>query len=124
LTTATNLSLVRGRHREPDIPWETEGLDVVQRTSIKKFNAEFQPQAALEGTLELREENKLAGPEVEKTDYEGFYARPIGWEQVRAKFDRRTACRADAKLRGEIAAAVENLETIAVADLTRLLVRV
>jgi 2-methylcitrate dehydratase len=60
----------------------------------------------------------------EKRDYEGFYTRPMRWDTVVTKFERLSAPFADATLRSEIVAAVANLETIKVADLTRLLSRV
>ncbi|MBA3822693.1 MAG: MmgE/PrpD family protein [Ktedonobacterales bacterium] len=36
------------------LDWSREDLEIVQRTSIKKYNAEFHSQSALEGILELR----------------------------------------------------------------------
>jgi 2-methylcitrate dehydratase len=60
----------------------------------------------------------------EKRDYEGFLTRPMGWDHVARKFHELSKRAAEAPLRGEILAAVANLETIAVADLTGLLARV
>ncbi len=39
-----------------DIDWSKEGLDVIERCAIKKFNAEFQSQAVLEAVMLLRQE--------------------------------------------------------------------
>ena len=61
---------------------------------------------------------------VEKLAYEGFYTEPMRWDTVVAKFDRLSEPYADAALRRGIAWAVNNLETIQVADLTRLLAQV
>lgn len=36
------------------LDWTKENLEIVQRTNIKKYNAEFHSQSALEGVLELR----------------------------------------------------------------------
>jgi 2-methylcitrate dehydratase len=60
----------------------------------------------------------------EKRDYEGFHTNPMGWERVKAKFDRLSAPYADARLRGDIADAVQSLETIQVQELTELLARI
>jgi 2-methylcitrate dehydratase len=37
------------------IDWSREDLEIVRRTSVKRFNAEFHSQSALEAALELRE---------------------------------------------------------------------
>ncbi len=60
----------------------------------------------------------------EKTDFEGFYTRPMRWETIVQKFDRLSAPHASPALRREIAAAVAGLENIRVHDLTRLLTNV
>lgn len=61
---------------------------------------------------------------VEKADYEGFVTRPMPWESVVAKFERLAAPYADRALRQAIIAAVAQLDTIAVRDLTALLAQV
>ncbi|HZR44393.1 MAG TPA: MmgE/PrpD family protein [Ktedonobacteraceae bacterium] len=38
-----------------ELDWEHEDLEAVKRTNVKKYNAEFHSQSALEGILELRE---------------------------------------------------------------------
>jgi 2-methylcitrate dehydratase len=60
----------------------------------------------------------------EKRDYEGFHTRPMEWKDAARKFERLSAPYTDAGLRQEIAAAVADLESIPVADLTRCLARV
>ena len=57
----------------------------------------------------------------EKRDYKGFHTNPMGWEQVRAKFESLSAPQANAKLRRDIADAVANLEAIGVRELAELL---
>ncbi|HEU0003983.1 MAG TPA: MmgE/PrpD family protein [Ktedonobacteraceae bacterium] len=37
-----------------ELDWTRENLEAVRRTSVKKYNAEFHSQSALEGVLELR----------------------------------------------------------------------
>jgi 2-methylcitrate dehydratase len=70
---------------------------------------------------------ELAGGEVikgEKGVFDGFWATPMTWDQVRAKFDRLTDGRVDKALGAELAAAAQNIDKIAVKDLTALLGRV
>jgi 2-methylcitrate dehydratase len=62
--------------------------------------------------------------EKEKKDYEGFHSRPMSWEGVRNKFEGLAAPYASTGLRGEIVDAVTELESIDVAELTKLLSRV
>jgi 2-methylcitrate dehydratase len=59
----------------------------------------------------------------EKRDYEGFYSRPMQWEDEVRKFERLSAPYTDAALRRDIVGAVADLETISTTDLTRLLAR-
>jgi 2-methylcitrate dehydratase len=54
------------------IDWSREGLDGVTRTILKKYNAEIHSQSALEGVLELREEQGFRAEEVEKVEIEIF----------------------------------------------------
>lgn len=59
--------------------------------------------------------------EIEKADYEGFHTRPMTWEAARSKFDRLAGPHADAAQRLQIIQAVQGLEELPVAELTRLL---
>jgi 2-methylcitrate dehydratase len=59
-----------------------------------------------------------------KTDYEGFFTRPMTWDHVVAKFERLAAPYTSATLRQQISEAVANLDTIRVSELTSLLARV
>jgi len=51
-----------------EIDWEHENLELVWRTSVKKYNAEFHSQSALEGILELRESHQLRPEQVERIE--------------------------------------------------------
>ena len=51
-----------------EIHWEHENLELVRRTSVKKYNAEFHSQSALEGILELRESHQLRPEQVERIE--------------------------------------------------------
>jgi hypothetical protein len=69
---------------------------------------------------------ELEGGEVingEKRVFDGFWA-PMTWDQVQAKFDRLTDGRLDKALEADLAAAAQNIDKIAVKDLTALLGRV
>ena len=54
------------------IDWSQEGLDAVTRTILKRYNAEIHSQSALEGILELKEEQGFRAEEVEKVEIEIF----------------------------------------------------
>jgi 2-methylcitrate dehydratase len=60
----------------------------------------------------------------EKEDYEGFHTRPMPWPVVLQKFERLAAPHTDPGLRGAIAEAVANLESIRATELTALLSKV
>jgi 2-methylcitrate dehydratase len=207
-----------------ELDWSQENLEVVCHTSVKKYNAEFHAQSALEGVLELRatcqiRPEEIAGVNIEifdvayhiigggeegdkrhvstkeeadhslpymvavalldgdvspaqyaleriaredvqsllrrvtvqpdeelsrrfpaqlpcriqiklnsgqiltaeKRDYEGFYARPLSWEQAVAKFTRLAAASTDAGRRAAIVETVAALETAEIQQLTALL---
>lgn len=207
-----------------ELDWSRENLEAVRRTSVKKYNAEFHSQSALEGALELRAThhvrpedieqvridifdvayNIIGGGEegdkqqvrtkeeadhslpymvavalldgdvspaqyaperirradvqsllrnvsiqpdealskrfptempcrisislkdgrtlsIEKQDYEGFYTRPMSWEQAAAKFERLTTPCISASQRKSLIETVESLETKTVEQLTALL---
>src|SRR5579864_8057157 len=55
-----------------EIDWQQENLEVVTRTSVKKYNAEFHSQSALEGILELRASHQLQAKEIERVEIEIF----------------------------------------------------
>jgi 2-methylcitrate dehydratase len=50
------------------LDWNQENLEAVLRTSIKKYNAEFHSQSALEGLLTLRNEQHIQAQEIEHID--------------------------------------------------------
>lgn len=60
----------------------------------------------------------------EKQDYEGFTTRPLKWEAITQKFHRLCPPYVDTSLREAITQAVDNLETIRVSELTKLLAQV
>jgi 2-methylcitrate dehydratase len=68
-------------------------------------------------TLTLRDGQKV---EREKRDYEGFRTRPMSWEAAVEKFEKLTSD-TDQSLRRKIVDAVSTLESVEVADLSKLL---
>ena len=62
--------------------------------------------------------------EKEKRDYEGFFTRPMSWEQAVEKFYKLSTPHADRHLREEIVHLIGGMEDANVADLTRLLERI
>lgn len=59
-----------------ELDWQRENLEAVLRSSVKKYNAEFHSQSALEGLLELREElrktHQLQPEEIERIELDTF----------------------------------------------------
>jgi 2-methylcitrate dehydratase len=55
-----------------ELNWSMENLESVTRTIIKKANAEVHSQAAIEGILELKQENKFKPGDVERIEIEIF----------------------------------------------------
>lgn len=50
------------------LDWSKEDLEAVRRTSVKKYNAEFHSQSALEGILALRNDQRIRPQDVEHID--------------------------------------------------------
>src|SRR3984893_12277435 len=48
-----------------ELDWSRENLEAVRHTSVKKYNAEFHSQSALEGVLELRATHHVRPEEIE-----------------------------------------------------------
>ncbi len=55
-----------------EIDWSREDLERVTHTILKKYNAEIHSQSALEGLLELRDEEGFKGAEIEKIEMDIF----------------------------------------------------
>jgi len=68
--------------------------------------------------IELKDGRTLS---IEKQDYEGFYTRPLSWEQAVAKFERLAAPYTTSTQRAALVETVAHLETRAVKQLTELL---
>ncbi|HVB25020.1 MAG TPA: MmgE/PrpD family protein [Ktedonobacteraceae bacterium] len=55
-----------------DLDWSLENLEVVRRTDVKQYNAEFHSQSALEGVLELRATEHVKADEIESVSIDIF----------------------------------------------------
>ncbi len=55
-----------------EIDWSKEGLDRVNRTIIKKYNAEIHSQSAIEGALELKSEHRFSPADIERIEIDIF----------------------------------------------------
>jgi len=55
-----------------ELDWSQENLEAVKHTSVKKYNAEFHSQSALEGVLELRTKHHVSPEEIESIGIDIF----------------------------------------------------
>jgi len=55
-----------------EIDWSREDLERVTHTILKKYNAEVHSQSALEGLLDLKDEEGFKGEEIERIELETF----------------------------------------------------
>jgi len=55
-----------------ELDWSREDLEAMRRTSVKKYNAEFHSQSALEGILELRAAHHVHPEEIESISIDIF----------------------------------------------------
>ncbi|MDC4203902.1 MAG: MmgE/PrpD family protein [Candidatus Manganitrophus sp.] len=55
-----------------EIDWQREDLERVTRTIIKKYNAEIHSQSAIEGILELKQEDPFSPADVQRIEIEIF----------------------------------------------------
>ena len=123
-----SVALLDGEIWPPQFTTERINRDDVQSLMKKvtaapndDFNRRLGPQMPASISIELESGEVIKG---EKGVFDGFWAMPMTWDQVRAKFDRLTDGRVDKALGAELAAAAQNIDKIAVKDLTALLGRV
>jgi 2-methylcitrate dehydratase len=123
-----SVALLDGEIWPPQFTTERINRDDVQSLMKKvtaapndDFSRRLGPQMPASISIELESGEVIKG---EKGVFDGFWATPMTWDQVRAKFDRLTDGRVDKALGAELAAAAQNIDKIAVKDLTALLGRV
>lgn len=118
-----------------ELDWTRENLEAVTRTSVKRYNAEFHSQSALEGILELRASQQINPHAIERVSIEIFDVayNIIGGGEEGDKRQVRTKEEADhslpymvavALLDGEVSPAQYAPERIGREDVQRLLRRV
>jgi 2-methylcitrate dehydratase len=123
-----SVALLDGEVWPPQFTTERINRDDVQSLMRKvtaapndDFSRRLGPQMPASLSIELEGGQVITG---EKGVFDGFWATPMTWDQVRAKFDRLTDGRLDKALGADLAAAAQNIDEIAVKDLTTLLGRV
>jgi len=91
-----------------EIDWSKEDLERVRRTIVKKYNAEIHSQSTIEAALELREEHRLTGREIQRIEIETFDVayNIIGGGEEGDKTQVRTKEEADHSLPYIVAAAL------------------
>src|SRR2546426_827200 len=91
-----------------ELNWETEDLERVTQTILKKYNAEIHSQSVLEAVLELRAREHLSAADVERVELDVFDVayRIIGGGEEGDKTVVRTKEQADHSLPFLVAAAL------------------
>jgi 2-methylcitrate dehydratase len=109
---------------QPDRIRSQDVQSLLRKVTIKPsadFSGRFPDEMPCRITLTLRDSRRVVK---EKRDYEGFRTRPMSWEMVVEKFEKLTSVYTERSLCRKIIHAVLNLESIEVADLTKLLGKV
>ena len=90
------------------ISWTPAALRAVERTSLKRFNAEIHAQSAIEGILDLRRAHAVTGEQIESIEVETFDVAHniIGGGEEGEKYTVTTKEEADHSLPYMLAAAL------------------
>ena len=122
------MAILDGQVQPSQFASERIGADDVQAllrrvevTPSDAFTARIGPEMPVRLTIERDGQEPIVG---EKTSYRGFHSDPMGWGEVRVKYDGLVEGHVDAVLGSEIADAAARLDTIRVKNLTALLARV
>jgi 2-methylcitrate dehydratase len=118
-----------------EIDWSAEDLEAVQRTILKKYNAEIHSQSAIEALLALRAQHGFSAEQVERIELDTFHVAYdiIGGGAEGSKHEVCTKEEADhslpyllavAMLDGQVLPEQYLLERIAAPDVQELLRRV
>jgi len=91
-----------------EIDWSKEDLERVTRTIVKKYNAEIHSQSAIEGSLEMKDEDGFQAADVERIEIDIFDVafNIIGGGEEGDKTRVRTKEEADHSLQYMVAAAL------------------
>jgi 2-methylcitrate dehydratase len=105
------------RITRPDVQRLLRRVEVLPAADL---SARFPAEHACRLRLRLADGTTLAA---EKSDYEGFLTRPMGWERAQEKFERLAASRVEPELAAGLAEAVAVLDELETRELTTLLAR-
>lgn len=93
-------------------------LRLVKVKPDSEFSSRFPHEMPCRLTITLHDGRRY---QIEKSDYEGFYTRPMSWEMVLQKFRRLADKEWDLAICRAVEEAVDRLESINVRDLMKLL---
>jgi 2-methylcitrate dehydratase len=90
------------------IDWSKEDLEIINRTIVKRYNAEIHSQATIEGVLELKHEQPFAHSDIKTIEIETFDVayNIIGGGEEGEKYTVRTKEEADHSLPYIVAVAI------------------
>lgn len=88
---------------------------------VERYSERFPDEMPCQLRILLKDGQQLT---VDKSDYEGFYTHPLGWNKAVDKFTTLAETHADAPLSRQISGAIASLDRLRVSDLTQLLARV
>jgi 2-methylcitrate dehydratase len=109
---------------EPDRIARADVQQLLKKVSVRpnhEYTEQYPAKMPARITVRLQDGTVI---EHEVQDYPGLASNPFTWQDAVEKFDRLVAGRAEESLSREIKDAVRSLESIRVADLMQLLVRV
>jgi 2-methylcitrate dehydratase len=97
--------------------------ELLRRVEVRPasdLTARFPAEHACRLRLRLRDGTTLTS---ERSDYEGFLTRPMGWDRVQEKFERLAAERVEPEFTTKLVETVDRLDEFRTRDLTMLLAR-
>jgi 2-methylcitrate dehydratase len=106
-------------HQERILGADVQSL--LQRVDVQQkegFSHRFPEEMPCSVTLFLKDGRRI---ERGKRDYEGFFTRPMPWERVVEKFERLSSPFTSPEIRRDLIAVVDQLESVPLEELTRLL---
>lgn len=96
-------------------------LEKVKVTPKQEYSDRFPDEMPTNLTVHLKSGETYS---IEKSDYEGFYTRPMSWETIIQKFEGLAEPYTSKELREQIIGTVQDFEQYSVSDLMKLLTKV
>ena len=96
-------------------------LQKVKVTPKQEYSDRFPDEMPTKLTVYLKNGKTYS---IEKSDYEGFYTRPMSWETIIRKFEGLAEPYTSEELRDQIVETIKNFEQHSVSDLMKLLAKV